>query len=843
MKFLVAHLTQRYSIINKNMAFNEKEQAVIKWGLENGKTKQEVTDAITKLRTGSTGIRPERTQPIVEEKPSQMSRLGTDLMNRVQNVKDTSAAVLSNPTEPFAKEKIGLRVAGQAAGAVGDLFGAGINAATGGGLDKLGEYIATTETGKQLGAQLLKLQQEQPELAGQLGDLFNIATAGVGGTAAKPVVKAIGTGVKNSAEAAINVASDITKYVPDNLSQKAFDLISSDPSAKVETILKRSTPEEVDNFLKIAAQSSVSGEAKSVFETVGDKLFDTTKVLQTKLSEIGKAKSDIMQPLRAGFDSFKKETTPFIQKLTSLKNSFTEIDAASKSKVQAIINDAKNVVTKQDADVLIDKVQDALYKGGIDMTIPKGSALDKQLRGILGEYNTALKNSLPKEYGQLNARYAQLIDSLDTINRSLGEVVEGVPVRGASLIKQYFSPSGSKAKEIFEFIKNETNGQVDLAKDATLAKFAGELYDDANVSSLLGGLKSVPTTVGGIATKLVEKLGSGRVTEAMRASTVRKAKAGTAPKVEAPSVINAVPKKKGFIAESIEMLKDPSKRQRGSITNPFGKRELPVLKSSSVNNTTDLLSEAKKYKSAEEFANKVPSNVLDKLREQGIRGGEQRMKFWEDATGVKNGDSYKMSHRPTEGVRAFNLTEKVDGEQMIPKDMYTQWYGSRGTPSDLESIAALKKIKGKPEADVTIYRASPKESFNEGDWVTFSKKYAEEHASGNNTKVFSKVVKAKDLRWAMDDVNEFGYYPKSQLEDIWKQAQKVPKTHSNFTPELKKNIADIIDTQRGIKKVSPEKMIELEADMSSIIEDFGFAVPKTKAARLKLLDSIYKGTI
>lgn len=465
-------------------------------------------------------------QPKEVEKPNTMSRLGTDLLQRAKNVKETAVDVFSNPTEPFAKEKIGLRLTGQAAGAVGDVIGAGINAATGGGLDKLGEYIASTETGQQLGQILAKVQKESPELAGQLGDLFNIATVGVGGVAAKPVAKAIGTGARN----AINATSDIVKYVPDNLGQKAVDLISSDPSAKVETILKRSTPEEVDNFLEIAAQSSVSGEAKSVFEIVGDKLFDTTKVLQTKLSEIGKAKSDIMQPLRAGFDSFKKETAPFIQKLTSLKNSFTEIDAASKSKVQAIINDAKNVVTKQDADVLIDKVQDALYKGGVDMTIPKGSALDKQLRGILGEFNTALKNSLPKEYGQLNARYAQLIDSLDTINRSLGEVVEGVPVRGASLIKQYFSPAGSKAKEIFEFIKKETNGEVDLAKDATLAKFAGELYDDANVSSLLGGLKSVPTTVGGIATKIVEKLGGERVSKAMRESTVRKAKIKALPK-------------------------------------------------------------------------------------------------------------------------------------------------------------------------------------------------------------------------------------------------------------------------------------------------------------------------
>jgi len=209
------------------------------------------------------------------------------------------------------------------------------------------------------------------------------------------------------------------------------------------------------------------------------------------------------------------------------------------------------------------------------------------------------------------------------------------------------------------------------------------------------------------------------------------------------------PEDKKILENAIKTYSETPNKQGGFVSLK-GKGTIPE---------NSLISEAKKYKSAEEFANNTPHDVLDKLREQGIRGGEQRMKFWEDATGKKTGTSYQMSHRPTEGVRAFNLTEKIDGEQMIPKDMYTQWYGSRGTPADLESIAVLKKIKGKPEANVTIYRASPKESFNKGDWVTFSKKYAQEHAKGNNSKVFSKVVKAKDVKWAMDDVNEFGYYP------------------------------------------------------------------------------------
>ena len=349
---------------------------------------------------------------------------------------------------------------------------------------------------------------------------------------ALPVERAVGgaeatfnilKGTAKGTKTALEAVNDLAKNSTNGFGTKIVDFISADPEKKVQTILKESTPKELDNYLSIAEKASQDPRAATPFEVVGNKLSDVTKTLQTKLSEIGKAKSDIIQPMREGLDSFKKETTPLIQKLTSLKNSFGEIEKGSKTKVQAIINDAKTVSTKLDADTFIDKVQNALYSGNIDMTIPRGSALDKQLRGIIGEYNTSLKNALPKEYSQLNEQYSNLIDSLDTINRSLGEVVEGVPVRGASLIKQFFSPSGTKAKEIFEFVKKETNGQVDLAKDSTLAKFSMDLFDDPRSRSLLQGIGDIPTSVGGVVSKVAEKLGGEKLQEAMRSSTVKKA--------------------------------------------------------------------------------------------------------------------------------------------------------------------------------------------------------------------------------------------------------------------------------------------------------------------------------
>lgn len=130
-------------------------------------------------------------------------------------------------------------------------------------------------------------------------------------------------------------------------------------------------------------------------------------------------------------------------------------------------------------------------------------------------------------------------------------------------------------------------------------------------------------------------------------------------------------------------------------------------------------------------------------------------------------DDYFMGHRPREdGPRAFNLIEAKDeyGDNLIPRDMYDQWYGTRaGNAWDAESIAALKAIRDNPDALVNIYRASPKNELNSGDWVTLSKAYADQHASSNGSQAFTYNVPARDIRWAMDDINEFGYFPELGL--------------------------------------------------------------------------------
>jgi hypothetical protein len=179
-----------------------------------------------------------------------------------------------------------------------------------------------------------------------------------------------------------------------------------------------------------------------------------------------------------------------------------------------------------------------------------------------------------------------------------------------------------------------------------------------------------------------------------------------------------------------------------------------------------LSNEAAKYKSGEEFYQTMPRDVRDRFqKEKGLRYKEEISNYWEQATGKKNVDSYQMSHRPSEnGATADNISK---GGELMPDDVYQhpEWYFNMNQPDEYgvatkESFNVVKSIKGNPNAEVTIYRASPSDKINSGDWVTLSKKYAETHA-GEKMPVHSYKVKAKDIQFAGDDINEFGYFPKT----------------------------------------------------------------------------------
>lgn len=136
--------------------------------------------------------------------------------------------------------------------------------------------------------------------------------------------------------------------------------------------------------------------------------------------------------------------------------------------------------------------------------------------------------------------------------------------------------------------------------------------------------------------------------------------------------------------------------------------------------------------------------------------------------------SYRGSHTapgPDFGAPLYDLT---GGGQMYPADVYSakaaQYYGTGFPKADREAFALAQRVRGNPDAEVTMYRAVPKDekitAINAGDWVTLSKDYAKTHgesALGGDYKILSQKVKAKDLWTNADSIHEFGYQPSKNL--------------------------------------------------------------------------------
>ena len=286
---------------------------------------------------------------------------------------------------------------------------------------------------------------------------------------------------------ATNKTIDATKNIKTNV----IKTLSPDIDDSVKTVLEKTDINKFDDFVNTAKNNAADNTKPSVYEKVADNMSKATEQISGQTKSLSQQKNAIISKAKNGLTDFTKETGQTILDINrTLKDS-----AIAKTFIQKL----KTVKTKIDADRVIDDLQDTLYKGKKDMTIPVGSIEERALSSIIGKYNSKLKAGLPEAYSKINAEIADRLSTLDDLNRALGEVVDGVPIRGAGLVKQFFSPAGTKAKQLFKFVQDKTG--INLAEDATLAKYIGEAFGDAKVKSLLEGL---PTSRTGVLDKALD---------------------------------------------------------------------------------------------------------------------------------------------------------------------------------------------------------------------------------------------------------------------------------------------------------------------------------------------------
>lgn len=134
-------------------------------------------------------------------------------------------------------------------------------------------------------------------------------------------------------------------------------------------------------------------------------------------------------------------------------------------------------------------------------------------------------------------------------------------------------------------------------------------------------------------------------------------------------------------------------------------------------------------------------------------------------------EDYKMKHRAPyndESNSPLHDLSGVYGEDIYgPKSHY--YYGTGDDMMDKGTTTVIKNFKGKPDSNVTIYRALPKHAneINAGDWVTINKQYALQHGETHmpgNFHIISKKVPAKHVFSDGNSIHEFGYDPREPHE-------------------------------------------------------------------------------
>lgn len=220
--------------------------------------------------------------------------------------------------------------------------------------------------------------------------------------------------------------------------------------------------------------------------------------------------------------------------------------------------------------------------------------------------------------------------------------------------------------------------------------------------------------------------------------------------------------------------------QKGSF-NPGAMFDDLTGKSKVAGVSDDLLAEAKKYKTKEEFIKaQQPEKVTFKsaLQKKDYMGGHEAPM--------------------AEDINApiWDLTGKYTGNELYPKDIYssdaTRLYSS-GQTYDNQAISILHSLEGRPNKMITVYRAVSKDNpseINPGDWVTLVRDYAKDHGESNlggNYKIVKKTVAARDIFTDANSIQEFGYDPQVRVEPKDMPYSMIERS-IKAQPDLSKNM-------------------------------------------------------
>lgn len=509
------------------MAFNEKEQAIIDWGTKNGKSVKEIQDAVFRFRTTGSPAAP-GTQKLSVAKPTFTQDFVSDIKETGQALADTldtgelktAEVALSGQSTPrslFQRFGVGAQTVARAAGDIA--IGAGkavlpqaAEEAIGGAAQAVAEPIVQSDPVQRVLQGYEKMKQTNPALARDIDAALGITELGATITGASAATRTFSQAAKAALKSSDEILASARASVPAASSVgatsrgliKDLRLQLSDINPQVETVLKRSTFDDVNKHFQ-AARNAIADPSKATpLEIAGQTAEDAYNLIDKARQAAVQGKKSILSAVAdervAGNvinDVYASGVSQFAERfgatvgskgqISQLKGRTLTLDSADQKFASDYFSRLSSLGVApsiRQVDDFVDWAQGQLYKQS--KTLSKLDAASdpviSQLRQITGDLNSRLKDTVQNGYGEVNQRVSKLIELQDELSLALGADAR----KGGGLMKRLFSPTGGNTKELFEQIRQETG--IDLVKEATLAKFAMENVGDIRQRSLLQNL-------------------------------------------------------------------------------------------------------------------------------------------------------------------------------------------------------------------------------------------------------------------------------------------------------------------------------------------------------------------
>ncbi len=438
-----------------------------------------------------------------ENQPSFLSRVGSDLSARGQNIQQT---VNSTPNHNVGQAlQGGLRIVGQVAGGINDVIGEGIKSIAP-GIPKAIGAIAGTKPAQDIAQRYSDWAKQHPDAAKNLEAIVNIASLIPEGAGAKMA----GESVAENAPKLAGELGDVGTKIGSKLGNAPADLkgvvqksVTSIPenvkSMLQTTINPAETQKNLTKYFNIGKDAKATTGVATPLDVAGkNELGGALKDIKGQLAEAGKAKTAALAesgskivPIKDAYATLGKNLSERLGTAydgagnlvsTEGRQSLVIGNKADENIVKLAhdaIQDLRRTPTLQKVNDVVDRLQNQLYKSRVLGAEP----ITDQTKAVINTFTHDLNEAATKiggdAYKTANDTYSQLRPIHDDLSNRLGSNMKNA----GSVMKRIFSPQDGGTKDLVSKIEQITGRKIN--DHATLAKFAMDSLGDARAKSLL----------------------------------------------------------------------------------------------------------------------------------------------------------------------------------------------------------------------------------------------------------------------------------------------------------------------------------------------------------------------